>query len=67
MNLAIQDGYSMTMNNYYETKPTTGCSSCLSHTASSFAGGKKMIEEAKKAAEELSFKPKIMMVTVLTS
>ncbi len=30
-------------------------------------GGKKMIEEAKKAAEELSFKPKIMMVTVLTA
>ena len=30
-------------------------------------GGKKMIEVAKKAAEELSFKPKIMMVTVLTA
>ena len=30
-------------------------------------GGNKMIEEAKKAAEELSFKPKIMMVTVLTA
>ena len=30
-------------------------------------GGKKMIEEAKKAAAELNFKPKIMMVTVLTA
>ena len=30
-------------------------------------GGKKMIEEAKKAATELSFEPKIMIVTVLTA
>ena len=30
-------------------------------------GGKKMIEEAKKATNELSFKPKIMMVTILTA
>ena len=30
-------------------------------------GGKKMIEEAKKAANEIKCKPKIMMVTILTS
>ncbi len=30
-------------------------------------GGKKMIEEAKKGANEIKCKPKIMMVTILTS
>jgi len=30
-------------------------------------GGKSMIDKAKKAAEELKFKPKIMMVTILTA
>jgi len=30
-------------------------------------GGNKMIEEAKKAANEIKCKPKIMMVTILTS
>ena len=30
-------------------------------------GGKSMIDKAKKAAEELEFKPKIMMVTILTA
>ena len=30
-------------------------------------GGKKMIDEAKKAADEIKCKPKIMMVTILTS
>ena len=30
-------------------------------------GGKKMIEKAKQAAEELECKPKIMMVTILTA
>jgi len=30
-------------------------------------GGKKLIENAKKAASEISSKPKIMMVTILTS
>ena len=30
-------------------------------------GGKKLIEHAKKAASEISSKPKIMMVTILTS
>ena len=30
-------------------------------------GGKSMIKKAKKAAEEIKFKPKIMMVTILTS
>ena len=30
-------------------------------------GGKSMIDKAKKAADEIKFKPKIMMVTVLTA
>ncbi len=30
-------------------------------------GGKKLIESAKKAANEIKSKPKIMMVTILTS
>ena len=30
-------------------------------------GGKKLIEHAKKAADEIKSKPKIMMVTILTS
>ena len=30
-------------------------------------GGKKLIESAKKAASEIKSKPKIMMVTILTS
>ena len=30
-------------------------------------GGKSMIDKAKKAADEMKFKPKIMMVTVLTA
>ena len=30
-------------------------------------GGKAMIEKAKKAAEEIKCKPKIMMVTILTA
>ena len=30
-------------------------------------GGKKMIEKARKASEEIKSKPKIMMVTILTS
>ena len=30
-------------------------------------GGKEMIEEAKKAVNEIKCKPKIMMVTILTS
>ena len=30
-------------------------------------GGKSMIDKAKKATEELEFKPKIMMVTILTA
>ena len=30
-------------------------------------GGKKLIERAKKAASEIKSKPKIMMVTILTS
>ncbi len=30
-------------------------------------GGKRMIEQAKKAAEEIKSKPKIMMVTILTA
>ena len=30
-------------------------------------GGKKLIENAKKAASEIKSKPKIMMVTILTS
>ena len=58
MNLATQDGYSMTMNNYYETKPAAGCGSCLSHTASSFAGGKKASKKTtKKPSNKAPKKP----------
>lgn len=55
MILPIQAGYSMTMNNDYETTPTTGCNSCLSHTASSFAGGKK--KTTKKTTTKAPKKP----------
>lgn len=50
MNLAIQDGYSMSLNNYYKSNPDTSGSSCLSHTASSFAGGKKAPKKTTKKA-----------------
>lgn len=58
MILPIKAGYNMTMNNYYETTPTTGCNSCLSHTASSFAGGKKKTTTKKTTKKTPTKAPK---------